>query len=154
MLWIQGFHVIFVVCWFAGIFYLPRILVYYAQSPEPETKAVLAVMARKLYRFVTPFMVLAIALGLWRLSYQLDYYLSSGWMIAKLCGVCVWWPIIFRPASTSAASVVVKTIGPTCFIGSSMKSPFYSCLRSYCWSIYAPRSEDSLHGCAQPRSLR
>ena len=50
MLWIQGFHVIFVVCWFAGIFYLPRILVYYAQSPDPETKAVLAVMARKLYR--------------------------------------------------------------------------------------------------------
>ena len=47
MLWIQGFHVIFVVCWFAGIFYLPRILVYYAQSPDPETKAVLAVMARK-----------------------------------------------------------------------------------------------------------
>ena len=87
MLWIQGFHVIFVICWFAGIFYLPRILVYYAQSPEPETRAVLAVMARKLYRFVTPFMVLAIGLGLWRLSYQLDYYLSSGWMIAKLCSV-------------------------------------------------------------------
>ena len=42
MLWIQGFHVIFVVCWFAGIFYLPRILVYYAQSPDSETKAVLA----------------------------------------------------------------------------------------------------------------
>ena len=59
MLWIQGFHVIFVVCWFAGIFYLPRILVYYAQSSEPDTKAVLAVMARKLYRFVTPFMLLA-----------------------------------------------------------------------------------------------
>ena len=57
MLWIQGFHVIFVVCWFAGIFYLPRILVYYAQSPDSETKAVLAVMARKLYSFVTPFMV-------------------------------------------------------------------------------------------------
>ena len=37
MLWIQGFHVIFVVCWFAGIFYLPRILVFYAQSPDPET---------------------------------------------------------------------------------------------------------------------
>ena len=39
MLWIQGFHVIFVVCWFAGIFYLPRLLVYYAQSPEPEPAA-------------------------------------------------------------------------------------------------------------------
>ena len=87
MLWIQGFHVIFVVCWFAGIFYLPRILVYYAQSDDRDTKAVLAVMARKLYRFVTPFMLLAIALGLWRLSFQWDYYLSSGWMIAKLIGV-------------------------------------------------------------------
>lgn len=87
MLWIQGFHVIFVVCWFAGLFYLPRILVYYAQSPAPETKAVLAVMARKLYRFVTPFMLLAIALGLWRLSFQWEYYLSSGWMITKLVGV-------------------------------------------------------------------
>ena len=87
MLWIQGFHVIFVVCWFAGIFYLPRILVYYAQSPDPETKAVLAIMARKLYRFVTPFMALAVVLGLWRLSFQWEYYLSSHWMIAKLCGV-------------------------------------------------------------------
>jgi len=78
MLWIQGFHVISVVCWFAGIFYLPRILVYYAQSLDSETKAVLAVMARKLYRFVTPFIVLAIALGLWRLSFQWEYDLSSG----------------------------------------------------------------------------
>jgi uncharacterized membrane protein len=57
--------------------------VYYAQSPAPDTKAVLAVMARKLYRFVTPFMFLAIALGLWRLSFQWEYYLTSGWMIAK-----------------------------------------------------------------------
>ena len=87
MLWIQAFHVIFVVCWFAGLFYLPRILVYYAQSAEPETRSVLAIMARKLYRFVTPFMVLAIGLGAWRLSLQWEYYLSSGWMQAKLVGV-------------------------------------------------------------------
>jgi len=87
MLWIQGFHVIFVVCWFAGIFYLPRILVYYAQSPDPETKAVLAVMARKLYRFVTPFMVLAVVLGLLRLSFQWEDYPSSYVRIATPCGV-------------------------------------------------------------------
>ncbi len=98
MLWIQGFHVIFVVCWFAGIFYLPRILVYYAQSNDRDTKAVLAVMARKLYRFVTPFMLLAIALGLWRLTFQWEYYLSSGWMIAKLWGLCVWWRTTSKPA--------------------------------------------------------
>ncbi len=87
MLWIQGFHVIFVVCWFAGLFYLPRILVYYAQSQEPEAKVVLAEMARKLYRFITPLMALALGLGLWRLAYQWEYYLSSGWMVGKLAGV-------------------------------------------------------------------
>ena len=138
MLWIQGFHVIFVVCWFAGIFYLPRILVYYAQSPDSETKAVLAVMARKLYRFVTPFMVLAIALGLWRLSFQWEYYLSSGWMIAKLVGVVALVVYHFRPASTWAGFAAVKTTGPTCFIGSLTKYPSYSCLRLCYWSICAP----------------
>ena len=90
MLWVQAFHVIFVVCWFAGIFYLPRILVYYAQSDNPETKATLAVMARKLYRFVTPFMLLTVIFGGWRLSMQWEYYLSSGWMHAKLtCVACL-----------------------------------------------------------------
>jgi putative membrane protein len=44
-------------------------------------------MARKLYKFVTPLMMLAIILGLWRLSYALDYYLTSLWMQLKLAGV-------------------------------------------------------------------
>ena len=44
-------------------------------------------MARKLYKFVTPLMMLAVALGLWRLSFALDYYLSSLWMQLKLAGV-------------------------------------------------------------------
>ena len=87
MLWIQAFHVIFMVSWFAGLFYLPRILVYYAQSDDPTTKQTLAVMARKLYRFVTPFLVFTLAFGIWRLTYQWDYYLSSGWMHLKL--LCV-----------------------------------------------------------------
>ncbi|EED34249.1 membrane protein [Luminiphilus syltensis NOR5-1B] len=89
MLWTQAFHVIFMVSWFAGIFYLPRILVYYAAADHPETKATLAIMARKLYRFVTPFMLLTIGFGVWRLSAQADYYLSSGWMHAKLACVAV-----------------------------------------------------------------
>ncbi len=87
MLWVQALHVIFMVCWFAGIFYLPRIFVYYAQAEDPATKATLAVMARKLFRFVTPFMILTVVFGLWRLSYQLDYYLSAPWMQLKLVGV-------------------------------------------------------------------
>ncbi len=87
MLWIKAFHVIFMVCWFAGLFYLPRIFVYYAQSTDLETRQTLAVMARKLYRFVTPFMLLTIGFGLWRLSYQWEYYLAAHWMQAKLAGV-------------------------------------------------------------------
>ena len=87
MLWIKAFHVIFMVCWFAGLFYLPRIFVYYAQAPDAETRQTLALMARKLYRFVTPFMLLTIGFGLWRLSYQWDYYLTAHWMQAKLAGV-------------------------------------------------------------------
>ena len=89
MLWIKAFHVIFMVCWFAGLFYLPRIFVYYAQSTDPETRQTLAVMARKLYRFVTPFMLLTIGFGLWRLSYQWEYYLTAHWMQAKLAGVAL-----------------------------------------------------------------
>jgi putative membrane protein len=87
MLWIQGLHVIFVVTWFAGLFYLPRIFVYYAQAEDDTTRMTLAIMARKLYKFVTPLMMLAIILGLWRLSYALDYYLTSLWMQLKLAGV-------------------------------------------------------------------
>ena len=87
MLWIQGLHVIFVVTWFAGLFYLPRIFVYYAQAEDDTTRMTLAIMASKLYKFVTPLMMLAIILGLWRLSYALDYYLTSLWMQLKLAGV-------------------------------------------------------------------
>jgi putative membrane protein len=87
MLWLKAFHIIFVVCWFAGIFYLPRIFVYYAASEHPETKAQLALMSRKLYRFVTPFMVIAITLGIALMSLNLDYYLGAKWMWLKLAGV-------------------------------------------------------------------
>ena len=48
MLWLKAFHLIFVVCWFAGLFYLPRILVNYAATEDPETRAVLEAIARRL----------------------------------------------------------------------------------------------------------
>ena len=89
MLWLKAFHLIFVVCWFAGIFYLPRILVYYAASENPQTRQQLAVMARKLYRFVTPFMLLAIGFGLAMLGTNFDYYLSAPWLWIKLVMVAI-----------------------------------------------------------------
>lgn len=87
MLWLRAFHIIFVVCWFAGLFYLPRIFVYFAASQNSDTRQQLAVMARKLYRFVTPFMVLAIAFGLGMISLAPQYYLNAGWLWLKLAGV-------------------------------------------------------------------
>jgi protoporphyrinogen IX oxidase len=87
MLWLKAFHIIFVVCWFAGLFYLPRIFVYYAASEHAVVREQLAVMARKLYRFVTPFMIIAIVLGLFMIAQNPDYYLASHWMWVKLAGV-------------------------------------------------------------------
>ncbi len=87
MLWLRAFHIIFVVCWFAGLFYLPRIFVYFAASENSDTRQQLAIMARRLYRFVTPFMVLAIAFGLGIISLAPDYYLNAGWLWLKIAGV-------------------------------------------------------------------
>lgn len=87
MLWLRALHIIFVVCWFAGLFYLPRIFVYYAASEHPETRVQLAVMARRLYRFVTPFMLLTIVFGIGLISTNAGYYLYAPWMWLKLAGV-------------------------------------------------------------------
>ncbi len=87
MLWLKAFHLIFMVCWFAGLFYLPRILVYFAASEDPATRAQLAIMARKLYRFVTPFMFLTIAFGSTLIATNPGYYLTAKWLWIKLAGV-------------------------------------------------------------------
>ena len=86
-LWLKALHIIFVVCWFAGIFYLPRIMVYYASSEHHETRLQLAVMARELYRFVTPLAVIAVIMGLALIGLNLNYYLSAGWLWVKLLAV-------------------------------------------------------------------
>lgn len=67
MLWVKSFHIFFVVSWFAGLFYLPRIFVNLAMVPA-ESRAErdrLLLMARKLYKFVTPIGILSIIFGLW-----------------------------------------------------------------------------------------
>jgi protoporphyrinogen IX oxidase len=87
MLWLKAFHIIFVVCWFAGLFYLPRILVYYAASGDPATRRQLAIMARKLYRFVTPFLFLSAGLGVGLIAISWPYALHAHWLWLKLAAV-------------------------------------------------------------------
>jgi len=84
MLWLKAFHIIFVVCWFAGLFYLPRLYVHHAMVRDRATIERLKIMERKLYRFVTPFAAATIGLGIWMIALRPDYYLTQGWMHAKL----------------------------------------------------------------------
>lgn len=81
MLWVKAFHIIFVVSWFAGLFYLPRIYVNLAMAETDAEKARLLLMATKLYRFMTPLGVLALAFGTWL---WLGFGFSGGWLHAKL----------------------------------------------------------------------
>ena len=86
MLWIKSFHIIFVVSWFAGLFYLPRLFVNHAMVSDPATIDRLKLMEHKLYRFMTPLAVLALAFGFWL---WLGYGFSGGWIYAKLVLVAV-----------------------------------------------------------------
>jgi putative membrane protein len=80
---IKGLHIIFFTSWFAGLFYLPRIYVNLAMVKEESTYNHLLVMARKLYRFITPFMWITVGLGFWML-YMNKGLMSMGWMHVKL----------------------------------------------------------------------
>lgn len=88
MLWTKAFHIVFVVSWFAGLFYLPRIFVNLAMVPADShaERERLLLMAGKLYRFVTPIGVLAIGFGLWL---WFGYGFGGGWLHAKTSLVAV-----------------------------------------------------------------
>jgi len=88
MLWVKAFHIFFVVSWFAGLFYLPRIFVNLAMVPADSAaeRERLLVMARKLYRFVTPIGLLAVGLGLWL---WFGFGFLGGWLHAKTALVVV-----------------------------------------------------------------
>lgn len=84
MLWIKAFHIIFVICWFAGIFYLPRLFVYHAMAEDNATREHLKVMERKLYRFMTPFAIGSVVFGAWMASYNWSFYWQANWFILKV----------------------------------------------------------------------
>ncbi len=81
MLWIKAFHIIFVTSWFAGLFYLPRLFVNHAMETNAEAIQRLALMERKLYRFMFPLAILAIGFGLWL---WIGYGMTGKWMHPKL----------------------------------------------------------------------
>jgi putative membrane protein len=82
MLWIKSFHIVMMVSWFAGLFYLPRILVNLAMESNEAAYRRLLFMAEKLYRFITPIMLLTLASGIWL---WLEYWQPTPvWLWVKL----------------------------------------------------------------------
>jgi putative membrane protein len=85
-MWLKAWHLIFMVTWFAGLFYLPRLFVYHAMAEDATSIERFKVMERKLYYGITmPSMVLTLAFGIWMLiDYAWAVYGSAGWLHAKL----------------------------------------------------------------------
>jgi len=84
MLWVKAFHIIFMVTWFAALFYLPRLYVYHASSEDSISHERFIIMERKLFwGIATPGAIITIALGFWLASYFPGIY-SSLWFQAKL----------------------------------------------------------------------
>lgn len=90
MLWIKALHIVAMVSWFAGLFYLPRLFVYHAQSDDTPSRERFCIMERKLYRGIMfPAMLATLGLGIWLVSLNPGYYFGQGWMHAKLLLVIV-----------------------------------------------------------------
>ncbi len=87
MLWVKSLHIVFMVTWFAGLFYLPRLFVYHALAQDAVGIERFKLMERRLYfGIMTPGAVLTIVFGLWL---WLGYGIAGGWLYAKLALVAI-----------------------------------------------------------------
>ncbi len=87
MLWVKSFHIIAMVSWFAGLFYLPRLFVYHSQCQDDQAGSErFKIMERKLYRgIMTPAAMVTVVLGIWMLvDYAWAAYAHMGWLHSKL----------------------------------------------------------------------
>ncbi len=100
MLWVKAFHIIAVICWFAGLFYLPRLFVYHAMSDDQLSRDRFVIMERKLFwGITTPSGIATILLGAWLLIANSSYFMAWWWMHVKLALVALvvvyhimcWW---------------------------------------------------------------
>lgn len=85
ILWFKAFHVIFMVAWFAGVFYLPRIFVNHAETTSTEVAEHLKGMEKRLLYFITPFAILTVLLGLALIyAYGHAWFIAAKWLHIKL----------------------------------------------------------------------
>ncbi len=107
MLWLKALHIIFMVTWFAGLFYLPRLFVYHAMSDDEISNERFKIMERKLFfGIMMPGMVITFIFGIWMLTdYAWELYSATGWLHTKLTllallvvyhGFCWKWLLDFK----------------------------------------------------------
>lgn len=85
MLWVKALHIIFMVTWFSGLFYLPRLYVYHAMSTDEISNTRFKIMERKLFfGIMTPGAIFTLLFGFWTMSYSFNSYLHMPWMHIKL----------------------------------------------------------------------
>ena len=83
--WVLAFHIIAVICWFAALFYLPRLFVYHAMSEDSISIERFKIMQRKLYRGIAnPSMIATLIFGFWMVSMAPAAYLSETWFQLKM----------------------------------------------------------------------
>lgn len=88
--WVLAFHIIAVICWFAALFYLPRLFVYHAMSEDSTSIERFKIMQRKLYRGIAnPSMIATIVLGVWLVTMAPEAYLNQTWFQLKVALVLV-----------------------------------------------------------------
>jgi len=88
MLWLKAFHVVFVVTWFAGLFYLPRLFIYHAIATDAPSLERFVIMERRLFGIMTVGGTLAALFGVSMIA-AAPGYLAMGWLHVKLALVAV-----------------------------------------------------------------
>ena len=84
-LWLKALHIVAIVCWFAGLFYLPRLFVYHAMSEDQVSRERFQVMERKLYRgIMMPSMIATLIFGVGMITLNPALFSTGGWLHAKL----------------------------------------------------------------------
>lgn len=81
--WLRAFHIIFMVTWFAGLFYLPRLFVYHAQTDDPIGHKRFIVMERKLFIIMTIGAILTAIFGTWLILIKYSHGMPA-WLYTKL----------------------------------------------------------------------
>ncbi|MCQ4312594.1 protoporphyrinogen oxidase HemJ [Pseudomonas stutzeri] len=84
-LWLKALHIVAIVCWFAGLFYLPRLFVYHAMSEDQVSRDRFQIMERKLYRgIMLPSMIATLIFGVAMITLNPALFSTGGWLHAKL----------------------------------------------------------------------